>query len=590
MILENKYLKKAIAKAGYVVMVKTCHRTERFSKLEYISPNAGDIGMNIELLNKGLKLTEDYIHPEDRQKVISTVLDALSKNVKDYVHEYRMVGDDGHVYNVVNEINVTEISGDTFCVEFYIQDRARSASLTVSEAQDKKENGEYQEDGTPAGNLIDIRLKNMFEKLSRISGLYSVLVDNNGAVVCPPCGPDTNIGDFYDMFEKPAYKEYYKKLKEIVRKKGHACVLDREDDEVGKISPAPIKNNKGGAYFWIVGSYTEEETERLKTFCEFQWEIAKLVSENICQSEQILIQSAKVKGAGNKLRSELSRQNILNVALSKCGSRLVDSVDNVIEETLRDIGINLDLDCAFLYTLKGKLNKSSKLRYYWDLKGEAPDEQLNSYMAQRVDAVRDQIIKEQGIFIIDNNNMSEQKNLILLRYGVKAVVAQPVYRGDEMYAVLFYVDRRLQRVWTADEIRFMQNITLVVQNMLDEAEGDGNVRRVNKYLVDSYNNFEVGIFVRDAYSGEVLFANKKMNEMLGYDFVGTDSKQLIVDLHDRFDDITAMRKPFITKEKVVKWRKYIEPLGGIMDITEVRIEWLSGEPASLIILHEAKDY
>ena len=60
MVLENIYLKKALAKVGCVVIVKTCFKQGRKSKLEYISPNASTIGMNVELINKGLKLTEDY--------------------------------------------------------------------------------------------------------------------------------------------------------------------------------------------------------------------------------------------------------------------------------------------------------------------------------------------------------------------------------------------------------------------------------------------------------------------------------------------------------------------------------------------------
>ena len=99
----------------------------------------------------------------------------------------------------------------------------------------------------------------------------------------------------------------------------------------------------------------------------------------------------------------------------------------------------------------------------------------------------------------------------------------------------------------------------------------------------------MGVFVRDAYSGEVLFANKKMNELMGYDFYGTDSRVIISDLHDRFDNIETMRKPFMTNEKVVKWRSYIEKLDSIVDITEIKMEWLDGEPASLIILRKANE-
>jgi hypothetical protein len=99
----------------------------------------------------------------------------------------------------------------------------------------------------------------------------------------------------------------------------------------------------------------------------------------------------------------------------------------------------------------------------------------------------------------------------------------------------------------------------------------------------------VGIFVRDAYSGDVLFSNKVMNEMLERDFVGGNSREIITDLHDRFDNTDGMRKAFITRNKVNTWRSYIKRFDSIMDITEISIEWLNGEPASLVVLRDAKD-
>ena len=120
MVLENIYLKKALAKVGCVVIVKTCFKQGRKSKLEYISPNASTIGMNVELINKGLKLTEDYIHPEDREKVITTVKEAAKAKLESYVHEHRMVGDDGNIFSVSNDICITEETDECFKLEMYI--------------------------------------------------------------------------------------------------------------------------------------------------------------------------------------------------------------------------------------------------------------------------------------------------------------------------------------------------------------------------------------------------------------------------------------------------------------------------------------
>lgn len=591
MILENKYLRKAVAKAGYVVIVKRCYTKERKSKLEYISPNASMLGMNIELLNKGMRLTEDYIFPEDRQKVIQTVVTATESRVKDYVHEYRMVGDDGRLYYVSNEITVSDVLDDSFTVEFYIKNigekkKHLQGQVNVSSLDEKPtaKTDDYFED-MPLLN----KMESMMKTFSKASDLYSVYVDMEGKIKFSPVGPAANMGDFYDLFEKPSYKEYYKYIKQVVLNNDSPTILDREEGGKGKISVAPIKINDEIKGLWILGSYTEAETEKLKKIYENHWLIAELISDYVYKNLVVEVESAKSRGAGAKLREELARQNIINDALSRINKRIADNVDSVIEETLRDAGVHLDVDKVFLYTFARGSGKEYKLRSYWDATGENPREDILKLLPERMYMVENGIREGSGQYVVDNSVMTEETKLNIMRYNFKAVVAYPVYLNNKLYGTMFFAESKSERVWTSDELRFTKSITLVVQNMLENAEGDENIRVVNKHLIETYNNFKVGVFVRDAYTGEVLFSNSKMNEMLGYDFTGGDSRVILTDLRDRFDNITGMRKPFITKEKIVNWRSYIKSLDEIMDITEIQMEWLKGEAASLIILRKAKD-
>jgi transcriptional regulator with GAF, ATPase, and Fis domain len=262
----------------------------------------------------------------------------------------------------------------------------------------------------------------------------------------------------------------------------------------------------------------------------------------------------------------------------------------VINETIRDVGVHLDVNKIFLYTYHKKHDKAYVLRNYWDVSGEAPDDELLYTLPERMFMVEDGIKVGEGRFFVDNTNMTESSKLNLMRYNFKAVIAYPIYLNGNMYGMLFFAEAKAERVWTKEELRFSQSISLVIQSMLENAEGDDNVRNVNKHLIETYNNFDVGIFVKDAATGKVLFSNAKMNTMLGHDFTGGDSKSVLTDLHDRFDNITGMRRPFLTKQRVAKWKSYIQVLDDIMDITEIQIEWLKGEQASLIILRKPKDF
>ncbi|MCM1272719.1 MAG: PAS domain-containing protein [Clostridium sp.] len=584
MVLENLYLRKAIAKAGYVVIVKTCQKNDKTSKVDYISPNASMLGMNIEMINKGLKLVEDYIFPEDREQVARTVMNALRSNVESYVHEYRMVGDDGTLYNVSNEIVIVDENEETFKVEMYIS-LAKGKSNHAVEPRKSY-------DGTTASYehiLENDWFPMMMKSFSEFSMLYSAFVDMDGKVVFEPIGPATNLGDFYDLFEKPEYKEYYKFIVSTALDSDEPVIIDREEGGIGKICAAPIVVNGETRGLWILGSYTEEETNRLKEICEYHRTIAAIMSDYLYKNELASVEAAKSKGAGIKLREELAKQSIINDALSKVNSRLIDSVEQVVGELLRDVGINMDVEKMMLYTIAKTPKADLVLKNYWDVGGNVPGEEILRLLPQNKYIFAHQFEKNDGRYIVDSNNMTAEGKLNIMRYGFKAAMAQAVYMNDELYGMLVFAECKSDRAWTVEELRFAKSITLVIQNILENAYGDDNIRNVNNHLIETYNNFDVGIFVRDAYTGEVLFSNKKMDDMLGYDFKYGDSCELITDLRDRYDNISGMRKSFITKNKVTKWRSYIQKLDAIMDITEINMEWLSGQPASLIILREAGD-
>ncbi len=595
MVLENKYLRKAITKAGYIVVVFDYNLENSVTKVKYISPNASSIGINIELINKGLKLIFDYVHPEDRAKVLDTISEALKAKIESYSHEYRMVDDMGNVYEVANDLVLTDFMENSCTVECYIRDLANKRKEKREKKEKKREqikralNGEGNAALDIRNRAIKDKLPDIIEMFARVHGLYSAVVNVEGKTVFEPTGPATNMGDFYDLFETPAYKEYFKFILQRVQSSDEVIVFDREEGGDGKLSAVPIRVVGELRAIWMLGSYTPEETEVLKEVGDDQYLIASVMSDYLGKSARLEVESAKSKGAGRKLCEELARQGIINDALSKSNSNLIDSVDQVIEETLREVGLNMDLDRIALYSYSKEKSDEFVLRNYWDVAGCAPSEEyLNDIPRRRYNIVAE-FERNPENYYADSSNINERAKIVLLRYDLTAVISYIIYRNDKLYGILIFGVSKGERRWTSDELRFTRSISYIIQDMLENAEGDDNVRNVNKHLIETYNNFNVGIFVRDTYSGEILFSNKVMNEMMGKDFTGGNCREILTDLHDRFDNISGMRKPFITENRVQSWRSYIQKFDAIMDITEVSMEWLNGEPAALVILRKAKE-
>lgn len=605
MVIENKYLRKAIEKTKYIVLVKRYIIDMPGSSLVYVSPNASEIGMNVEMLNKGMKLSEDYIYPSDREMVMKTIHNAIDNRVQDYVHEYRMVGDDGVLRQVRVNICIEVVSEEenTYEVEFYIRDiSAEKEEEKQAEIKRAIEEPNRRMQISPTGSLVISKLDNpgmipqiqrmemIMSGFSQLTNLYSVFVDENGKVESTPVGPATDLGDFYDLFETPTYKEFFKTMKEEVLAEMKPHIFDREEGGYGKLAmaPAPIFVGDNLQGFWVLGSYTPDETEHLEEIYELHWTTAELVSDFLLQSYNSIVESAKSRGAGKKLREELARQSIVNNALSKINSKLSEDVEQVIGETLREVALHMDLDRMFLYTFDKDNPKAFSLRSYFDVSGEMPSDDILTLLPERLYLVVDAIKRGNGCCMLDRTNMTQRDVINLMRYNFRAEIAYPIYLEGRLYGILIFAESKSERIWTKEELRFSQSISLLIQNMLENADGDDNVRNVNKHLIETYNSFHEGIFIRDLYTGYVFFSNKALNDMLGYDLTGGDSRKILKNLRDKFEHMDGVRKD-IAGRKITNWCSYVPALDEIMDITEVPIEWLQGGAATMIIMKKAKD-
>lgn len=599
MVIENKYLRKAIEKTKYIVLVKRYIIDMPGSSLVYVSPNASEIGMNVEMLNKGMKLSEDYIYPSDREMVMKTIHNAIDNRVQDYVHEYRMVGDDGVLRQVRVNICIEVVSEEenTYEVEFYIRDiSAEKEEEKQAEIKRAIEEPNRRMQISPTGSLVISKLDNpgmipqiqkmemIMSGFSQLTNLYSVFVDENGKVESTPVGPATDLGDFYDLFETPTYKEFFKTMKEEVLAEMKPHIFDREEGGYGKLAMAPICVGDNLQGFWVLGSYTPDETEHLEEIYELHWTTAELVSDFLLQSYNSIVESAKSRGAGKKLREELARQSIVNNALSKINSKLSEDVEQVIGETLREVALHMDLDRMFLYTFDKDNPKAYSLRSYFDVSGEMPSDDILTLLPERLYAIK----RGNGCCMLDRTNMTQRDVINLMRYNFRAEIAYPIYLEGRLYGILIFAESKSERIWTKEELRFSQSISLLIQNMLENADGDDNVRNVNKHLIETYNSFHEGIFIRDLYTGYVFFSNKALNDMLGYDLTGGDSRKILKNLRDKFEHMDGVRKD-IAGRRITNWCSYVPALDEIMDITEAPIEWLQGGAATMIIMKKAKD-
>ena len=196
---------------------------------------------------------------------------------------------------------------------------------------------------------------------------------------------------------------------------------------------------------------------------------------------------------------------------------------------------------------------------------------------------------DKGYMVIDARHIDDVAKKILTGSTVKSFVAVTVYVNGLSGAVFVLANTSVNKIWSVEEIEFAKQTSEVIRCCLEKIESDDSVKRINSVLLDTYNYMDEGIFIREVDTGKVLFSNKALNDMLGYDFTDKDSKLLIENLRDKYKIMGGPDQHIGVEEKEVNWRSYIRSLDKIMDLTEVRMKWLDGSNASLVILRDVNE-
>lgn len=588
---ETEYIMSVMNKMKSFVMIKTMGNGH--STLKYITPNAKSMGLNVEALKSGDKLTEDYIHPKDRQRVILNAKKAIKLGKPDYEETYRIVDDMGAVRWVKSQNSITRMENNTCTMEFFVTDITETKMLEESIVEVKKEyedklsyimNEESNENIGENDSLDTDKWSSIVKAFSEISGLYSTVVSPDGERLAAPAGPVLHIGNFYDLFEKPQYKSIIKKLNEAILQNNVPVIMEMDDGIAGSlICGAPIKIGDRHIATWIVCGYDADDIEKMKNTYKAQWTLCSIFSEYAYSDKVIAQETKRSKSVEMLLEEKVHRQKILTEALNAMDEDSNSTINNILCRT----GEYLGIDVMAIYSMNEK--GEYECSHFWSYEDSVSAEEYVEIWQKGKRFFEGSRSREFDCIVADKNHPDKRFDKFLEDAGISGFCALAIQINNLPSGCVVMASLGREKEWTSDDIEFSKDIRNVIQGVMAKIEGDGNIRVVNKLLVDTYNHLSVGIFIKDEDTGEVLFSNESLNKMLGFDFTGKDSRMLIRDLNDTLKGVTTVSKPFITERKEVSWRSYIKQFDKIMDLSEVSMKWLDGRNAFLVILRDVQD-
>lgn len=574
---ETKFLLKALEKERCYIIVVDYLRDETLShsKLEYITDNVTLLGMNLKAIREGFRLPKDYIHPDDRDLFVEALKMAADKHM-DFSYELKICGDDGVIRKVDVVSDYSDISKDTFRIEYILRDTGEKEKEVVKEIEE-----EIPDAAQVAEAFRNNRMLDVLNHIAENFGVYSAVVDLSGKRISEPVGPETYLGDFYDMLERPEYFEMFERLSDSLITSEEPIYVDikRLSPESG-LSAAPIVIGGRHVANWILFAHDKSQADRLRRIIKHHRKMTEIISEYVYK----FYTSTHRKPDDNKYKELIKFDREQSKIISEMLKDIINERKFNLEKYLKKAGELLDVDHVILFKESSKYSEIYSIDDYWSREGKSPATVASfDWKQDRFSEDMRKKINKEG-FIVDHKNMTNRIRIGIFQGRARAVMIRPVVAERLYYGRLVIIENRREREWTDEELVFTEQFASIVSSALSKEVRSKGLLKKDEDLFDILDQFSANIFIRDNETGKIIFANKALNRLAKRDMTGENSWNIVPDTKE---DIMGYEIGSSTKR--VNWRKYIEEFGAIFDISMLPVHFQDGEKGSVFILRLAQD-
>ena len=589
---ENAYLSNAVTKMKSVVLVKSYHAGKR--TLKYISPNAGMVGMNVEALRKGYKLTEDYIHPDDRDGVIDSIYQAVANGVTDYLHTYRMVRDDGRVIWVENVVTINRVSDGEADVCFLLtdvteqknmeQELAATAENELTATEIVSKPVFHNVDAAQLDKEMLTQFELMAQTLSQNASYYSVVVDTEGALVTTPAGPGKDIGQFYDLFERPQMKEEFVRLSGKAKEEllPQSASLSMNKMNVHMVFAPLTVQNEVMAY-WVLTSFAKDGDVVIGSVIEQQWQLANAIAKCFYAEEAVTTETRLRKLTEIQLHKEQQERHVLQDMIDI----MVQQGEAGLGEICQKAALYLNISDIGIYVENKETEKVEKY-FSWDLTSDNPAFFDVMVMSVSEYKVLHNLLKDDKVVTADSTSTNLFLSELIRQTDMGNILFQAIEMADGIDGYVVFADKDKTHVFDHKDKHFIMSVTEIFGNIIFGRNKSSKMDILKEGVLDAYDHIRDAVFVKDNRTGDVIFANKAMDKLFGYSVVGMSAGDVVNDKLEQYRNMQGVRKRFITNKKVTKWQSYLKELDQIMNIVEVRLDLSERMDCSIYILKKNK--
>ncbi len=287
--------------------------------------------------------------------------------------------------------------------------------------------------------------------------------------------------------------------------------------------------------------------------------------------------SAKAESLRNRY-SAIELQDTLN--RTEAMKEIVELLDSnepegfVMEKMLKIIGEQLQVTTCYICHLYAE-TKTADIVGFWCQKGTVPAfDRTQKLEAEPV------LFSEKPVIMSSDAMDSDDTAQKWRESAVRAFVVFPLVKSDDIHMCLAINQKGRNRIWSVEDIKFIADAVKVLQSIFTKRMQKSSLAKSHAALEAVLDNTNCCIYVKDASSGKVLFANRRLKNMF--------SKELKDGAFERLlEQGTAQYK------RSGAYELYHRERERWYDLLYTEILWVDGKKASLYSLYditEKKNY
>lgn len=277
------------------------------------------------------------------------------------------------------------------------------------------------------------------------------------------------------------------------------------------------------AAIWIIIGIMEEAGEEIPAYMKRTTaerfyksiEFLEVISKQIfgVKLEKHLAQEAFIvsRASKNKMEAELRRNGVLADIVKMMESE--NEFTKIVDDILANVGEYLQLsNCALMReTAKGNLV---------DMICEYADCEEHSVIEGSQNMLKSELPFFDGKphMISADSMMPEAFRVFFERTKIRAGVFLPVTVEGKTSMYLCYFEKKQDRTWDADDVKFLNNINCIIQSILVKRMAKNSLASSYASFEDVLENVGCGVYVRDVQNGKALYVNKKYTAAFAYVF------------------------------------------------------------------------